>query len=56
MWPDLPEFHHFGMMLKNFGHFERVHLVYGKIIKLLCLILNAIGQIFIAVNGQKLNK
>ena len=37
---------------KNFGHFERVHLVFGKILNLLWLILNAIGQIFIAENDQ----
>ena len=43
-------------MLKNFGHFEMVHLVFCKIFKLLWLILNAIGQFFIAVNGQKLIK
>ena len=25
------EFFHFGIMLKNFGHFERVHFLFGKI-------------------------
>ena len=49
VWPDLPKFHHF-------GHFERVHLVFYKIFKLFSLILYAVGQIFIAVNGQKFNK
>ena len=29
------KFCHFGMTLKNFGHFERVHLVFGKKFKLL---------------------
>ena len=43
-------------MLKNFGHFEKVHLIFGKIFKLIWLIVNAIGQIFIAVMGQKFNK
>ena len=32
--PDLSKFHHYGVMLKNFGLFERVHLVFGKIFKL----------------------
>ena len=41
--------------VKYFGHFERVKLVFGKIFTLLMLILHAIGQSFIAVNGQKLN-
>ena len=31
-------------------------MLFGKNLKLLCLILYAIGQIFIAINGQKLNK
>ena len=56
VWPDLATFHHFGMMLKSYRHFERVHLVLGKIFKLLWLILYAIEQIFIALNGQKLIK
>ena len=56
VWPGLAKFHHFGMTLKNFGHFERVHLNFGKIFKLFCYILYAIGQIYIAANGQKLNK
>ena len=42
--------------VKNFGHFERVHLVFGNILNLLWFILQAIGQIFIFVNGQILNK
>ena len=41
--------------VKYFGHFERVQLVFGKIFTLLMLILHAIGQSFIAVNGQKFN-
>ena len=44
------------MMLKNFGHLERVHLVFGKFFSLPWLILHAIGQIFIAVNGQKIEQ
>ena len=30
VWPDLPKFHHFGKMLKIFGNFFRVTLVFGK--------------------------
>ena len=33
--PDLAKFRHLGMMLKNFGHFESAHLVFGKILNLL---------------------
>ena len=42
-------------MLKSFGHFERVHLAFGKIFNLLWLILYPVAQIFWALNGQKLN-
>ena len=35
---------HFGMMLKNFGHIERVHLVFGNILNLLWLILYVLLQ------------
>ena len=47
--------HSLEQMLKNFGHFKRVHLVFGKIFKLLWFILYDIGQIFIALNSQKLS-
>ena len=33
-------------MLTIFGHFERVHLIFGKNFKLIWLILYDIGQIF----------
>ena len=49
------EFHHFGTMFKNFGHFDRDSFNVWKNCKLLWLILYAIWQIFIALNGQKLN-
>ena len=45
VWPDLAKFQHFGKTLKNFCHFERVELVFGKILSLLVHILYAIGQI-----------
>ena len=38
------------------GNFESVHLVFAKIFSLFWQILNAIGQIFIGVNSQILNK
>ena len=40
---------HFGTMLKHFGHFESVYLVFGKILSLFWQICNAIGQVFIVV-------
>ena len=52
VWPDLAKFRHFGRMLKHFGHFESVHLVFGKILSLFWQICNANGQIFIVVNSQ----
>ena len=39
-------------MLQNLGHFEQVHLVFGKILTLILQILTAIGQIIIFENGQ----
>ena len=42
--------------LKNFGHFDRVHFVFGNILSLLWLILNSSGQILNVENGQILNK
>ena len=46
VWPDLAKFHSFDIMLTIFGHFERVHLIFGKNFKLIWLILYDIGQIF----------
>ena len=40
-------------MLKHFGHFESVHLVFGKIFRLYWPICYAIRQNFISVNSQK---
>ena len=45
VWPDLAKFHHFGNRLK-------VYLVLGKVFSSLWHNLYAIGQIFIAENGQ----
>ena len=56
VWPDLAKFRHFGIMLKNFGHFERVHFVFGKIWNLLWQILYASAQFFSFVNAQILKK
>ena len=30
VWPDVAKIRHFGMMLTNFGHFERLPLLFGK--------------------------
>ena len=56
MWPDLAKFCHVNTMLQNLGHFEQVHLVFGKILTLILQILTAIGQIIIFENGQIWNK
>ena len=32
--PDLTKFYHFGTMLKHFGHFRGVHLVFAKLLSL----------------------
>ena len=53
---DLAKICHFVTPLKNFGHFERVHLVFGQISRLFWQIVYAIWQSVINVNGQKLNK
>ena len=52
VWPDLAKFHHFGEYLKNFGNRFKVYLVLGKVFSSLWHNLYAIGQIFIAENGQ----
>ena len=49
-------FSHSGTTLKNFGHFECVDLVFGKILSSIWHILNNIGQIVNVENGQILNK
>ena len=56
VWPDMAKFCHFGTMLKHFGHFECVHLVFAKILSLFWQICYAIEQIFICINSQVLNK
>ena len=40
---DLANFRHFGTMLKHFGHFESVHLVFGTILSLFWQNCNTIG-------------
>ena len=42
-------------MLKNFGHFERVHLIFDKILSSRWQILCTFGQIFKTANDQTLN-
>ena len=42
--------------LKNFGHFERVQIVFAKVLSLLWPILNAVGQILIVENGKNIKK
>ena len=39
-------------MLKHFGNFESVHLVFAQILSLFWQIYYAFGQIFIGVNSQ----
>ena len=41
VWPDLAKFRHLTMTLKNFGHFERVQIVFGKVLSL-CTLANSI--------------
>ena len=50
---DLAKFCHFGNNFLVFGHFNKLYLVFGNILNLLWQMFNAIGQIFIVVNGQK---
>ena len=52
--PDLAKFQHVGKYLKIFGNIFKVYLVLGKVFSSLWHNLFAIGQIFIAENGQKL--
>ena len=32
VWPDLEKLRHFNSTLKNFGHFDRIQIVFGKIL------------------------
>ena len=41
---------------RNIGNIFKVHLVLGKVVNPLWHNLNAYGQIFITVNGQKVKK
>ena len=52
MWPDLVKFENFEKMSKVFGNSLKVNLVIGKMLLLLWQKTNAIGQIFVTVNGQ----
>ena len=52
VWPDLVKICNFISTLKNFGHFERVQLVFAKVLSLLWPIFYAIGQILIVDNGM----
>ena len=49
-WPDLAKFRHFGIILKVFGNFSKVNLVFGKIWGLFWPILYAIEQISLLNN------
>ena len=53
---DLAKNSTFGKILKIFGNFLRVHLVFSKIMSLLWQIISAFGESFIAVNGQIIQK
>ena len=54
VWPDLEKFRLFGKNFLVFGDFKKLYLVLGNILNLLWQIFNAIGQILIVVNGQKM--
>ena len=56
VWPDLPKFHHFGKMLKIFGNFFRVTLVFGKNLEPTLENSACFGPNHIVVNGQILGK
>ena len=52
-WPDLAKFDgHFGKFLKNVCQFLRVQFIFGKALTQFWQIFNAMGQIFVVVNGQ----
>ena len=48
----MAKFHHVGKYLEIFGNIFKVYLVLGKVLNSLVHNLYAIGQIFIAENGQ----
>ena len=54
--PDLANFRHFCIKLKIFGNFWRVNLVLSQNLEPAQPNYYAVGQMFIAVNGQILNK
>ena len=56
VWPDLTKFSHFGKVLKIFGNFLRVYLVFGKILNPLWKFQSAFGPIHFVVNGRILRK
>ena len=55
-WRGLAKFRHFGKILKVFGNFSRVNLVFGNICDLFWQILYAVEQILIDGNDQILKK
>ena len=52
LWPDLAKFHHFDQNLKIFGNIIKLYLVLGKVFSSLWYKFFALGQFFIAWNGQ----
>ena len=56
VWPDLAKFCHFGKILKIFGNFMRVLLVFCNLLNLFWKIQCALRPIYIVVNGQILSK
>ena len=52
VWPDLAKFRHLATTFKNFGHFEKVHLVFVNVLSLLWQNLYYFGQIFSVENVQ----
>ena len=56
VWPDLAIFCQLGKILKIFGNFMKVYLVFGKLLNLLWKNQCAFGPIYVVVNGQILSK
>ena len=54
VWPDLAKSRHFWKNFKVFGHFKKFCIGFGKLLNLLWQMFYAIGQIFIAVNCQRM--
>ena len=44
VWPDKAKIRHFDMMLRNFGHFEWLSWLFGKIFNLFRWILSVFGK------------